>query len=94
MRTALDDSAWQVVAEALSSLARISASADRTILALLHHEVPEVRLAAATVVGQSNEPIFTPYLGAILHDPNDAVKKAARFAIARLTAINNETNLL
>ena len=94
LRSSLDDPAWQVIAEALSSLARISAEADRTILALLHHEMADVRLAAATVVGQSNDPLFAPYLGPILNDPDDSVKKAARLAIARLTAIQNETNLL
>ena len=83
-----------MVSEALGSLARISAGVDRTILSLLHHEMPEVRFAAVTAVGQSNDPLFAPYLGALLHDAEDAVKRAARLAMARLAAIQNETNSL
>lgn len=94
LRTSLDDPAWQVVAESLGSLAKISASVDRTILGLLHHERPEVRLTAATVIGQANDAIYAPYLGTLLHDTENAVKKAARLAIARLTAVSNETNSL
>ena len=82
------------MSESLSSLARISASVDRAILSQLHHKIPEVRLAAITAIGQSNDPLFAPYLGALLNDDEEAVKKFARLAIVRLTAIQNETNSL
>ncbi len=94
LRTSLEDPEWQVVVEALGSLARISAEVERTILFLLHHKLPEIRLAAATTVGQSSRPHFIPCLKVHLHDPVDAVAKAVRIAIARLTAIQNETNSL
>ena len=75
-------------------LGRISGEVDRRILALLHHEIPDVRGAAATVVGQSNDPQLIPYLGALLRDPEQIVAKSTRLSISRLQAIAGETNLL
>ena len=91
---ALEDPIWQVVVESLTSLGRISAEVDRRILSLLHDEIPEVRAAAATTVGQSNDPQLIPYLGALLQDPEQAVAKATRLSIARLNAVASETNSL
>lgn len=94
LRSSLDDPAWQVVKEALHSLGRINARADRRVLKLLNHELADVRIAAATAIGQSNEPEVIPWLGAATNDPDTGVQKAAVFAIARLSAIKNETNTL
>ena len=70
LRMALEDPIWQVGVESLTSLGKISADVDRRALSLLHDEIPEVRTAAATAVGQSNDPLLIPDLGALLRDPD------------------------
>jgi len=94
LRMALEDPIWQIVVESLTSLGRISADVDRRILSLLHHEIPEVRAAAAAAVGQSNDPRHIPDLELLLSDSEQAVAKAIRLSIARLRAVASETNSL
>lgn len=80
----LKDPAWQVVREALSALHRLGVKGDARLAAYLSHPVPEVRSAAAVVLGASNNPFWISYLAPLLADTDARVRRSAQQATSQL----------
>jgi HEAT repeat protein len=87
LRDMLSDPAWQVVREAALSLARLRAGDDERVADLLSHELPDLRLAGAAALGESQNPAWIARLEPLLNDPDTGVQKSARRAIERLAPI-------
>jgi HEAT repeat protein len=81
---ALHDTHWQVAKEALVSLGKLRAQATSRIVPLLSHGIADVRIAAATALGESGDKTTAGRLDILLKDPDTGVQKAARLALKRL----------
>jgi HEAT repeat protein len=73
-----------VVKEALAGLGKLRAPAAASLIPFLSHEVADVRIAAATALGESGEKAAVRKLEALVTDPDTGVRKAARRALERL----------
>jgi HEAT repeat protein len=81
---ALDDTHWQVAKEALVSLGKLRAPATSRVVSLLSHGMTDVRMAAATALGESGDQATVGQLETLLKDPDTGVQKAARLALEKL----------
>lgn len=81
---ALDDTHWQVTKEALLSLGKLRAGGSAPLAWFLSHEIADVRIAAATALGDCRVDTAVTELEALLNDPDTGVQKAARRALERL----------
>jgi HEAT repeat protein len=81
---ALDDTHWQVAKEALVSLGKLRAPATSGVVSLLSHGMTDVRMAAATALGESGDQATVGQLETLLKDPDTGVQKAARLALEKL----------
>ena len=84
LEVALGDSAWQVVREAALSLSRAGSVGNERVAALLSHELPDVRMAAATCLGESHDSGWINRLKLLLNDRDTEVRKSVSRAIDRL----------
>ena len=76
--------------EAALSLSRLQAGADERLAGLLLHELADLRIAAVTALGESQDPAWITRLEPFLNDPDTGVRKSARRAIERLASSKHQ----
>jgi len=81
---ATNDKRWQVVKEAITSLGKLKAPVSGRLLAFLSHEIADVRIAAASALGEIGNFATIPELKNLLTDPDTGVQKAASHSINKV----------